>query len=594
MATRAAVCIGVNRPGSMPPLSGAALGASEFADWARAQGCDTTLLTDDANRTVTLAEVEDAIFKVVEAGTYEQLYVYFSGHGFLKAPEAEYWLLSRAPERPGEAVNLGLSITYARGCPIPHIVFISDACRSIADAKLMPVTGQTIFPYKRSPPPRPVVDTFYATQPGDTSYEATLDETDLRIAGLFTDCLLKRIVEPESALLDPLAGSSPPVSVVLSRKLKVLESEVPIKAASIHIRMRQTPEVRSESYLPQFFARIVPGAARGAAAVAPPPPPPPAVAAPQAAPAPPRPIGTVVAEVAESTLWKAAAPPAGSDAATLAQEIDELAGKRGRTHFETMTGLSVHGADVREVRTSAWQRNIFPDSTDPGVTHVRLSGGVPPETGKGGSVLLRLGPDLWTVLAVIPGFIATVVADAGRIVTVSYVPSDIVSDAPWRYQEYQRNAKDLDRMRAFAAVASRHGQFVVTGERAEKLANELRSMKYLDPTLGVYAAYAYAQAGIFEQTLSIFQYMVQDSVAIPFDVAMLAARVDPLVPAAASRFAPFCPMLTQGWSLLDERNPLHTDLHRQLASHLRPSLWTSLDEGGAALVREAFDKGDIR
>jgi hypothetical protein len=601
MATRAAICIGVNRPGSLPPLQGAARGATDFADWARKQSCDTVLLTDDNGKAVALTDVTKAVRGYVDKGTYTQLFVYFSGHGFLKAPESEYWLLSAAPEEPGEAVNLNLSIVYSRSCGIPHVVFISDACRSLADAKLMPVTGQTIFPYKQSPPPRPAVDTFYATQPGDPSYETKLSDTDLRYAGIFTSCLLTTVVTPDVALVETIDEASTRVSVVLSDKLKVLETDVPLKAAGVNITLRQSPEVRAESHRPQFFARLGPVAAAPPAPPpsappppAPPPPPSPRAVSPARGTKPPeamRPLGTVVAEVAESHFWSEGTLPQEEDAIALGTEVDRLAGTHGRTHFETMTGLTVHGARVRAVNAPLWQHDVFPDPNDPAVTHVRLHDGIEPDKGEGGSLLLQLEPDVSTVLAVIPGFIATVVADDTRILTVSYIPSDL----NWRYQEYRWKAKELDRMRAFAAVASRHGQFVVKSERAATMADRLRSMKYLDPTLGLYAAYAYGQAGLFDQVVSILGYMAQDSAAIPFDVAMLAARQDPDGARSLSRrLAPFCPMLTQGWSLFDAQNPLYSDLHARLQPQLRPSLWSCFNSKGAELVLDAFAKGEVR
>jgi hypothetical protein len=600
MATRAAICIGVNRPGSLPPLQGAARGATDFADWARQQGCDTVLLTDDEGKSVPLGDVTKAVREFVTKGTYAQLFVYFSGHGFLKAPEAEYWLLSAAPEDPGEAVNLGLSIVYSRSCGIPHVVFVSDACRSLADAKLMPVTGQTIFPYRQSPPPRPAVDTFYATHPGDPSYEGKLSDTDLRYAGIFTNCLLSTVAKPDVALVATIDEESTRVSVVFSDKLKVLETDVPLKAARVNIKLRQNPEVRAESHSPQFFARLGPAAAAPPPAPAPPPSAPPML--PRGVPTtdkssrakPPettRPVGMVMAEVAESHFWSGEASPQRKDTIALAKEVDQLAETHGRTHFETMTGLTVRGARVRAVDAPLWKHDVFPDPNDLTATHVRLSEGVPPEQGEGGSLLLQLESNVCTVLAVIPGFIATVVADDTRILTVSYVPSDL----NWRYQEYTRNAKELDRMRAFAAVASRHGQFVVKTERAASMAGRLRSMKYLDPTLGLYAAYAYGQAGIFDEVVSILRYMEEDTAAIPFDVAMLAARQEPQrAKSLGHRLAPFCPMLTQGWSLLDAQNSLHRDLHAKLQSHLRPSLWSCFDTRGAELVLDAFASGGVR
>src|SRR6202007_3314385 len=103
MPRRAGVCIGVNHAGSMSPLRAAVQGARDFADWFTSQGCDTDLLVDENGRRISVVDIFDAVEARVKAGTYEQLIVYFAGHGILLAPGAEHWLLSRAPENPNAA-----------------------------------------------------------------------------------------------------------------------------------------------------------------------------------------------------------------------------------------------------------------------------------------------------------------------------------------------------------------------------------------------------------------------------------------------------------------------------------------------------------
>src|SRR5690242_6146514 len=105
MRRRAAISIGVNRPGTMLPLKAAAAGAQEFDNWARDQGCDSALITDSDNR-VTLNSIFTCVRKFVDKRIYDQLIVYFSGHGILLSPGAEIWLLSDAPQNGNEAINL--------------------------------------------------------------------------------------------------------------------------------------------------------------------------------------------------------------------------------------------------------------------------------------------------------------------------------------------------------------------------------------------------------------------------------------------------------------------------------------------------------
>src|SRR5271166_2449594 len=101
MTKRKAICIGVNRAPGMTPLTAAAKDATDFEAWAKDQGCDTVLLTDQPPPSkVMLNDIFEAVEQVVTRGTYDQLIVYFSGHGILLAPGAEYWLLSGGPTNP--------------------------------------------------------------------------------------------------------------------------------------------------------------------------------------------------------------------------------------------------------------------------------------------------------------------------------------------------------------------------------------------------------------------------------------------------------------------------------------------------------------
>ena len=59
----------------------------------------------------------------------------------------EYWLLSGAPDDPQEAVKVASSVALARYCGIPHVVLVSDACRTAAESiQAQNVEGSSIFP----------------------------------------------------------------------------------------------------------------------------------------------------------------------------------------------------------------------------------------------------------------------------------------------------------------------------------------------------------------------------------------------------------------------------------------------------------------
>lgn len=59
------------------------------------------------------------------------------------------------------------------------------------------------------------------------------------------------------------------------------------------------------------------------------------------------------------------------------------------------------------------------------------------------------------------------------------------------------------------------------------MAEFLRLEKALDPTLGLYAAYAYIQIGKRKLAKSVYDYMTQEPEPVLFDVALLASGAEP-------------------------------------------------------------------
>src|SRR4051794_7965695 len=77
--------------------------------------------------------VFDAVDSFTQLGTVQQLIIYICGHGMVN-DGTEMWLLSGAPPNTNEAVHLDKSQRLARYGTIPHVVFISDCCRSAASS----------------------------------------------------------------------------------------------------------------------------------------------------------------------------------------------------------------------------------------------------------------------------------------------------------------------------------------------------------------------------------------------------------------------------------------------------------------------------
>src|SRR5262249_7573479 len=97
------------------------------------------------------------------------LLVYFAGHG-VNLQRQEYWLLTDAPDDSQAAVNVATSSTFAATCGIPHVMLISDACRTAPEGiRAQSIRGSEIFP-NREEDAKPV-DQFFACQLGKPSHE---------------------------------------------------------------------------------------------------------------------------------------------------------------------------------------------------------------------------------------------------------------------------------------------------------------------------------------------------------------------------------------------------------------------------------------
>src|SRR4051794_20535481 len=135
MLKKAAIVIGVDKTGTLTPLNSAAAGAERIAKWLEGEGFKVKCLTDKDGKPVTIDAVERAVESFVTLpATNHLLLIYFSGHGYWQA-RSDVWLLSGAPTKPREAINLGRAASDAVYSGIPNVIFVSDACRSLPNTK---------------------------------------------------------------------------------------------------------------------------------------------------------------------------------------------------------------------------------------------------------------------------------------------------------------------------------------------------------------------------------------------------------------------------------------------------------------------------
>ena len=263
---RAAVIIGVNQVKSgLPKLTAAASGAREVADWLGRNRYEVDLITDESDP-VERSAIFKAVQKRTDAGNVERLVIYFAGHGFLKGPLDEYWLLSGAPDDAAEAVDVTLSSAMARYRGIPQIIFISDACRVVPKTSIHSgITGTSIFPNARPAAEGAEFDFYYATHPGDPAHERRANEAR-KAHGLFTQELLGAHVDAPPEALMSIEGRD----YVRNRWLKrVLRDRVDLRAQGISLAISQKPDVQLQIF-DGYIAQNERSASNNSAPLAPP------------------------------------------------------------------------------------------------------------------------------------------------------------------------------------------------------------------------------------------------------------------------------------------------------------------------------------
>jgi hypothetical protein len=574
---RAAVLIGVDRSGGgLPELHDAAAGAQRMAQWAQEQGLDpVTVLTDERGGPVAVADIKRALKAITDPGTIDQLIVYFAGHG-VNIGYAEYWLLSGAPDDPQEAVNVNGSVALAQQGSVRHVVFISDACRTAAAGiQGQAVTGSQIFPNTGSGGLEKPVDQFYACLLGRPAHEiADKDASAGDYTALYTEVLT-------AALWGDAQGED---GYVRPRPLRtylhdhVLER---IKDKGMQFKLIQEPDARIASDPEAWLAKLA------AHAPEPPEPEPPEPEPPEPeAPQPDaggRPTGVLTnlltPMLAADTPGFEAALTAAVDAhPQIVRTIQANTQTFGPSHFESSCGFKVRGANLAAViaRPDVHVEQLGTDLArvwDPPspATNVMLVFEHP-----GGSAT-------GTVLPAVPGFLAALTVEDGELVDVAYEPSD----TDWRFGIFREQADDLRALRAVVSSSSRDGVFRLEGEDALGLARRMQVAKGIDPTLGLYAAYAYHDLGRRDLITSMSGYMRDDLGAPLFDVALLARDL-PGVDALG-----VAPLLAQGWSLLDAYGVTPAAGLQDLRRCLEASLWSLYNGAGLNMIQGAISGGHI-
>jgi hypothetical protein len=251
--------------------------------------------------------------------------------------------------------------------------------------------------------------------------------------------------------------------------------------------------------------------------------------------------------------------------------------------FETRTGFAINGAQVKAALAaddSHVEITNAGGSDGPALIKISQCSDHPTTVG------LMFGDGSGTVVAALPRFIGTLTVDRGQVASVTYLPS--------RDSYYGGEHKHLDELRALVATAARYGVFRIEGAvedrtgAARRLADQIRVLKGVDPTLGIYAAYAYADANLTEQVRSVESYMRSDLGVDLFDIALLADKISDKRIEGPTGIVPFCPMLTQGWQLLRAKNVSLLEEVERTRDDLQQALWTTFGRRGMISIFNAI------
>lgn len=578
ISTRAAVVVGVNKTGDLPVLRAAASGAKSVASWLSAEGFEVKLIDDDDGRVVTADSLKRAVTELVNRGTLTQLVIYFSGHG-VAFGTSEFWLLTGAPDDLAEAVSVTECIDQANRSAIPNVVIICDACRSIPDFDTTLLHGTVLFPRGSFVPgvQSPDVDRFFGTRQGAPAYEVKIAADDY--AGVYTSTFLDAFRSPRAGMVTKVRD----VDVISNRALKAfLLEEVPARLKAANSKVIQYPDSKVESPESVYIGR--------------------ATAQPTPTPGGATTGNITVSDIANHQFSLTRVGPLASlrdlniqalNRASANSELSrvqrELFDTKKADSFDTETGLFVVGAGVRAVWIAGDQGGDIADAGDGRERPAMIK--IPSTYRQPVTTALIFEDGSGTVVAALPGFIGSLTVRSGQVTSVAYAPSPQGS----RRGEYAGENARLEELRALAAASAKFGVFRIEGDKeartdaGQRLANQIRVLKSVDPTLGIYAAYAYADANLPDQVSSVQSYMRGDLGVDLFDVALLADKLTgQRIEGLRNSVVPFCPMLTQGWQLLRVREVTLAENVRRARDSLRPGLWTTFGPPGMEFIGRAI------
>lgn len=608
------ISIGIDNAHGLNPLLAAVSGAKDFANWGLTQGYTTSIHTDE-NNSVSITSIFNEVNRIVRTGTCEQLIIFFSGHGILKSPGQEVWLLSDATQNPNESVNLAGSIDNAWISGVPYIVFISDACRILPNEINLTGNGSVIFPINDVTENVSVIDILYAARPGNTALEHSSKVTG-KNSGLFTQAILE-ILQGEYPEIIKSRNNNECLNtyynvdkLLLNRLYKNLDNDfwginlinsesslkslVTSKVRKVNRFHNQSPDLRIQHQNPKpFLAEFNDADAK-----------------------------TILIDSKNRIKEKVSIDKAivkgvqkkindgltsfetqNKSFKSILQSMDEVSvdvynvksnliknseiifDSRGKLGFETETGFTIIGTNIIDVVINGYVE-IFPEGHK---THVRVFTHYNPLTAV---IILKNGHSV--PVAILKGYVGTLIFEKNRLLTVNYTPSRNTR----KYEIFKQNEDGINFVRSFVASAANEGfnysqtfknEFTSDGYlNFSNAGSYLRQEKSIDPSLGLYAVYAYRQEGNQKDIKSVYRAMRAEADNMLFDVAMLAKKLA----RENERLAPFCPMIALGWAFRQSFEQYLDPIIIEASNFMVPGLWTTFDKKGTEIIINMFQKSE--
>lgn len=566
-----AILIGINTIPDLGYLSAPTSYAVKMKAWAETQGYITHLFIDEpvddlVSGKCSRIDILAVTKKIIDDGC-DQLLIYFAGHGVERTIGDDVWLLPGYVDDPADCISIFLSQQLAFRTGIEHVIMISDACRSASDsASIRPITPSSLLPNRKNIDHRTAVDIFYSTWPGE-------DSTDLRDANtgeyrsIYSDSLLDCLHGNIPEIIKDIVNIRPKFPAVFSHELNdYLKKEVPEKMRLIG-GILQYPMGTVSSSDPLYLSSF------------------------------PLVDGDSEEEVIEETGLSVIIEPIFRPVET--KKIDEklesfikLKGGRIKVQMqkilrdfkhdynlftspailnENITGLYITGNNNPMVLSSR-ENDMYLERKDFSVPVVLNFEDV--LTGDRALYFVsNWRKNRFYPVNVIPGYLTQVVFEKHELLTVNYFPTD-------RNNKYDANfwATEVAERKAHIIMAAKNGMFQGTQE----MGDYLRTYKHLDPTLGLFAAYAYFQKGDFDGLRDLYRFLLNHQHFILGDIQLLNKLSATNLDFERENEIPF-PLLTEGWTYL---NMLESNPYNFLSKQLQPGLWASFDRLGIDLISD--------